>query len=312
MYSMPSETLTRGFVVMSIIKQRAFQLTVFFLFLILAAPLSATESWRNVLRLQADVRGGARRLTPLNLAVDPERQRYYVVDARAGKIISFDNTGKELARFDAAGQLLQPIAMVRDRKGRLWISDRATNQIFHVNLQTRKVDRFLVKHRQLKLVVPDRLALDRNDHLYMIDVASGRILKYDADFTLLAEFLPPSGSRGFFDLKIRGGKLYALDAISKSVSQFSLDGKIIKTVDLPERIVLPSALEVDAAENLYILDRHGREVVVCDKVGRLRYSFFSPGLIPGRLSHGSALLFDWQGNLCVADERNGRVEIVGR
>jgi hypothetical protein len=52
--------------------------------------------------------------------------------------------------------------------------------------------------------------------------------------------------------------------------------------------------------------------VVCDKVGRLRYSFFSPGLIPGRLSHGSALLFDWQGNLCVADERNGRVEIVGR
>lgn len=297
---------------MFIVRRQIFQLTVLLLLLTMASPLAAAESWRNVLRLQADVRGGARRLTPLNLAVDSERQRYYVVDARAGKIISFDNTGKELARFDAAGQLLQPIAMVRDSKGRLWISDRATNHIFHVNLQTRKVDRFLVKHRRLKLVVPDRLALDREDNLYMIDVASGRILKYNADFTLLAEFMPPAGARGFLDLKIKGNKLYALDAIGRSVSQFSLDGKIIKSVKLPERIALAVALEVDAAENLYILDRHKGEVDVCDRNGRLRYSFFSPGLIPGRLSHGSALLFDWQGNLCVADERNGRVEIVGR
>ena len=297
---------------MSIVKRQLVPLIVLLLLLTSAFPLAAAQSWRNVLRLQADVRGGARRLTPLNLAVDPGRQRYYVVDARAGKIISFDNAGKELARFDAAGQLLQPIAMVRDSSGRLWISDRATNQIFHVNLKTRKVERFLVKHRQLKKIVPDRLALDREDNLYMIDVASGRILKYDTDFTLLAEFIAPSGSRGFFDLKIKGNKLYALDAISRSVSQFSLDGKISKSVKLPERIILPSALEVDAAGNLYILDRHKGEVDVCDREGRLRYSFFSPGLIPGRLSLGSALLFDWQGNLCVADERNGRVEIVGR
>jgi DNA-binding beta-propeller fold protein YncE len=309
---MSSKTLKREFVVMSILKRLTLVLVFALLVTFFGSPLFAAESWRNVLRLQADVRGGAERLNPFSLAVDPVRHRYYVVDAKAGKIISFDDTGKELARFAAAGQLQHPVALVRDTKGKLWVSDRGANQIFHIDLQTRKIDRFLVKHRELKLVVPGHLALDQDDNLYMTDVASGRILKYDTDFTLLAEFMPPSGGRGFFDLKIKGDKLFALDAIARTVSAFNLKGEILRTVKLPEHLILPVALEVDAVENIYILDRHGREVVVCDKQGRQRYSFFSAGLQPGHLSHGSALLFDWRGNLCVADERNGRVEIVGR
>ncbi len=297
---------------MSILKRLTMVLGFVLCANLVATPLLASESWRNVIRLEADVRGGAERLNPFNLAIDPVRQRYYVIDAKAGKIISFDSAGKELARFDAAGQLQHPVALVRDKKGNLWVSDRGTNQIFHINLQTQKIDRFLVKHRKFNFVVPGHLALDKDDNLYMTDVASGRILKYDADFTLLAEFKLPPGGRGFFDLKIKGDKLFALDAIARTVSSFTLDGAILKTVKLPEHLILPVAIEVDAVENLYILDRHGREVVVCDRQGRQRYSFFSAGLLPGHLSHGSALLFDWQGNLCVADERNGRVEIVGR
>lgn len=275
-------------------------------------PLLAADSWRNVLRLQADVSAGAERINPFNLAIDSERQRYYVVDAKNGQIISFDNLGKELSRFDANGQIKQPVAMVRDKKGRLWLSDRYANQIFRINLKSKNIDRFVVKHQKLDLVVPDRLAIDHDDNLYMIDVASGRILKYDADFTLLAEFMPPAGGRGFSDLKIKNGKLIALDSIVKAVSLFTLKGELLQTVKLPNELILPVALAVDESKNLYVLDRHARKVVVCDKHGRLRYSFFSPGLMPGRLSHGSALLFDWSGNLCVADERNGRVEIVGR
>jgi len=297
---------------MFLLKRLTLVLGLIFLTSSVAAPLSASEAWHNVLRLEADVRGGAERLNPFGLAIDPVRQRYYVIDAKAGKIISFDSAGKELARFGAAGQLQHPVALVRDKQGNLWVSDRGANQILHINLQTQKIDHFLVQHRKLKLVVPGHLALDKDDNLYVTDIASGRILKYDADFTLLAEFLPPPGGRGFFDLKIKGDKLFALDAIARMVSSFALDGALLGTVKLPEHLILPVALEIDAVENLYILDRHGREVVVCDRQGRQRYSFFSAGLQPGHLSHGSALLFDWRGNLCVADERNGRVEIVGR
>ena len=282
------------------------------LLVLVAGAAQATDSWRSQLRLVAPAGVPESRLHPYNLALDSERERYYVVDAKAGKIVSFDAAGKELARFDALGQLKQPVAMVRDRQGALWVSDRGTNQILHIDLQTKQVDRFLVKHRDIPLVVPDRLALDRNDNLYMIDISSGRILKYDSDFTLLAEFAVPEGGHGFVDLKIKKEKLWALDGGARTVSSFALDGRWIKTLTLPERLKLPVALEIDAAESLYILDRHGREVVVCDKYGRLRYTLFARGVLPGRLSYGSALLFDWRGNLCVADERNGRVEIMGR
>lgn len=277
-----------------------------------AVASEAADSWRSQLRLQAPVGAPEKRLHPYNLAIDFERHRYYVVDAKVGRIVSFDESGKELARFDAAGQLKQPVAMVRDRQGALWISDRKANQIFRINLQTKKVDRFVVKHRNILLVVPDRLALDSQDNLYLIDISSGRILKYDTDFTLLAEFAVAKGGHAFVDLKIKKEKLWALDGGARTVSSFALDGRRLQTVTLPQRLKLPVALEIDDSETLYILDRHGREVVVCDKHGRLRYSFFARGLLPGRLSYGSALLFDWRGNLCVADERNGRVEIMGR
>ncbi len=287
-------------------------LFLFALFLVFAAPVPAADSWRSQLRLQGPAGDFAKRLHPYNLAIDPERQRYYVVDAKAGKIVSFDEAGKELARFDAAGQLKQPVAMVRDQKGLLWVSDRQANQIFKINLQSKQVDRFLVKHRDIAMVVPDRLALDSQDNLYLIDISSGHILKYDKDFILLADFAVPEGGHGFVDLKISKDKLWALDGGARTVSCFALDGKWLQTVKLPERLKLPVALEIDAALNFYILDRHGREVVVCDKHGRLRYSFLARGLLPGRLYYGSALLFDWRGNLCVADEKNGRVEIMGR
>ena len=52
--------------------------------------------------------------------------------------------------------------------------------------------------------------------------------------------------------------------------------------------------------------------MVCDRHGRLRYRFFTRGRYPGHLRYPADLLFDWEGRLCVADEGNGRVEIMSR
>ena len=68
-----------------------------FLALFATAALAA-DSWRSQLRLQGPAGDLEKRLHPYSLAIDSERQRYYVVDAKAGKLVSFDEAGKDVRR----------------------------------------------------------------------------------------------------------------------------------------------------------------------------------------------------------------------
>ena len=291
------------------------------LFVLLLAGLSlsftppAAEArggpWQATLRLESKAED--LRMHPFSLALDRQRRRYYVVDAAAGMIISFAADGKETGRFNANGALQKPVAMVRDKGDNLWVSDRQANQLLHISLKDKRVERFQVRHRDGHLVVPDRLLLDREGHIYLLDLNGGRILKYDLKLNLLAEFKGAANDYGFVDLRLKDGELWALDGISRKITVFSTSGRKLREISLAAAgLSFPVALEVGSSGNLYILDRHAQQVVVCDRNGQLRYRFFTSGRSPGHLRYGSDLLFDWNGNLCIADEGNGRVEVLSR
>lgn len=267
--------------------------------------------WQSVFRLESKAEN--LRMHPFSLALDRQRRRYYVVDAAAGMIISFSAEGKEADRFDANGALQKPVAMARDEKGNLWVSDRQANQLLYISLKDKRVERFQVRHRDGHLVVPDKLVLDHKDHIYLLDLNGGRILKYDRQLNLLAEFKTAAGDYGFVDFRLKDGELWALDGVARKIIVFSTNGRKLREISLAAAgLSFPVALEIGSSGNIYILDRHAQQVVVCDRNGQLRYRFFTPGRNPGHLRYGSDLLFDWDGNLCIADEGNGRVEVLSR
>lgn len=267
--------------------------------------------WQTVLRLENKTEDLSMR--PFSLALDRQRQRYYVVDAAAGMIISFGADGKEAGRFNANGALQKPIAMARDEGGNLWVSDRQANQLFYISLKDKRVERFQVRHQDGHLVVPDRLTLDSEGKIYLLDLNGGRILKYDRQLNLLAEFKSETNDYGFVDLRLKDGELWALDSIARKITVFSTSSRKLREISLiAAGLSFPVAFEVGESGNLYILDRHAQQVVVCDRNGQLRYRFFTAGMNPGQLRYGSDLLFDWNGNLCIADEGNGRVEVLSR
>ena len=267
--------------------------------------------WQPVFRLESKAED--QRMRPFSLALDRQRRRYYVVDAAAGMIISFAADGKEIGRFNANGALQKPVAMARDERDNLWVSDRQANQLLYISLKDKRVERFQVRHRDGHLVVPDKLVLDREGHIYLLDLNGGHILKYDRQLNLLAEFKGATNDYGFIDLRLKDGELWALDGIARKITVFSTSGRKLREISLAAAgLSFAVALEVGSNGNLYILDRHAQQVVVCDRNGQLRYRFFTPGRSPGHLRYGSDLLFDWDGNLCIADEGNGRVEVLSR
>jgi len=291
---------------------RLFLLTAVFVLLGMELPFPARAAgpWKSALRIESPEKDF--HLTPLRLALDRQRQRLYVVDAVAGMILAYDRDGAEKARFNAGGELKEPVAMVRDLKGGIWVSDRASNQLFHIGLKSRRIERFKVRHRDGRLVVPDRLGLDADRNLLLLDRNGGRLLKYDAHLNLLAEFKAPE-PHIFTDFRLQKQEVWALDPIRQSFVIFSASGRYLRRLELKKLgLEFPYAFAFGPENNIYLLDRHAGRVVVCDHSARLRYRFFTPGRYPGHLRYPADLIFDWQGRLCVADEGNGRIEIMSR
>lgn len=275
-------------------------------------PVAAAGSgpWQPALRIES--REKDFHLTPFRLAQDRQRQRLYVVDPRAGMIFAYDNEGKEVGSFNADGALEEPVAMARGRNNTIWVSERASNQLFHISLKSKQVERYQVRHRDGHLVVADRLMLDHENHIYILDRNGGRILKYDLELNLNGEFRD-NDRTGFCDFRLSNNELWALNPIRQRLVVFSPSGRRLREISLDKlNLRFPVAFALSPAGNLYILDRPAGRIVVCDRDGRLRYRFFTPGRYPGHLRYPADLLFDWQGRLCIADEGNGRVEILSR
>ena len=248
---------------------------------------------------------------PVSLAIDAQAKRYYVVDAGSGQLVSFDQDGKFLAAFNAGGQLIHPVAMVKSSTGSLWVVDRSSNELYYINPRQKELQRFSPVYPDGTAVFMSRLAVDDNDRLYVLDRFKGQVLRLDDNLKIEQSYSGDKDNLTFTDFRIRAGKLWALDTLSRSIASFDLSGQRDKIIKV-EGLQFPTAFEVDSIGQFYLLDRHAGTVVVYGQAGRKKFAFLGKGKRAGQLWNGSDLLFDWDNRLCVVDEGSGRVEILTR
>jgi len=245
------------------------------------------------------------------LALDEQKQRYYLVDMQTGQLVSFDRDGKFLAAFNAGGALKTPVSMARSQNGALWVVDRGDNKLLYINPRQQKVQRFTVTYPDGSEAFPSKVVVDYKNRLFLLDQRQGAILQLDDNLKVVRQYRGDDGYQGFVDFKLKGEQLWALDGLSATVTRFSMSGDHISSVRL-SGLEFPVSLEVDAAEQLYLLDRHAGEIVVFSPAGDLRMRFLGKGKRQGQLWFGRELVFDWEERLCVVNEGNGRVDILTR
>ena len=120
------------------------------------SALAAGASWAPLLMLpQPD--SGVLMEQPIAVAMDTESQRYYVVDAAKGQLVSFASDGGFLAAFNAGGQLKNPVAMVKSASGSLWVIERSSNELFYINPKQKKLKRFPLTYADGERLFPARL-----------------------------------------------------------------------------------------------------------------------------------------------------------
>jgi len=270
----------------------------------------AAGSWNFDRQLPA-VDAGVKVGLVASMYVDVGKQRYYLVDAQGGQLISFDKDGKFLAAFNAGGELKTPISMARTNKGVLWVVDRADNRLLQVNPRLQKVERFKVLYPDGGRVQLGKISIDDENRIFVLDQRAGAVLMLDDNLAVKRQYKGQGDFNGFVDYKVKGNVLWALDGQSAQVYLFAIDGDSSSVVKL-EGLEFPVSLEVDSTGLLYILDRHAGTVAVFGKQGGLRFEFMGKGKRNGQLWFAEELIFDWDEKLCVVDEGNGRVEILTR
>ena len=244
---------------------------------------------------------------PTALHIDPDEERYYVVDSGNNRLLSYNRIGEFLSGFTGGNQLQGPFDMVRE-KGILWVVEKGRNSITKIDLQKKKIIPKQLKYKNAPIYA-DRL--EKADNLFfLLDKGSGSIFALNDELEILKRFACDKCSNGFVDFKIQNNEIFALEQKDKAVHVFSIAGDLQRKVQLDKsNLDFPRALAVDESGFIYILDRHLGEIIVFSSEGEFKYSFLSAGQARGQLYYPIEIRFDPWGRLCVVEEGNGRVQI---
>lgn len=248
----------------------------------------------------------------LALTVDAERQRYYMVDISHGQLVSFDQQGQFLTALNPGNRLQKPVSLALVPGGKLWVVERSTNQLVYVRLQEQQVRSFDLAYPDGLPIFPDKVEVDRQNRVFVLDRSRGAVVRLDDNLKVRQTYVGDNNFQGFNDFRLTTDGLWALDSLSRSLTFFADDGKLVRQVKLTGKLEFPVAFEVDATGQFYLLDRHAGKVVVFNSQGGFSYEFLLKGKHQGQLWYPSGLLLDWDGRLCVVNEGNGRIDIYSR
>ena len=263
--------------------------------------------WKMSLRVEQT---GDSMYMPSAVAFDKKNERYYAVDTGRNRLVSFDRDGKLLSAFTADERLQAPFDMVRLDNGKLWVVEKGRNSLTLIDVAARKVETHTLRDGK-KLVFPDRLAANAGK-LYVLDRASGQILRLDGDLNIEQRYGCPECSAGMFDFVIVNNSIVALEPRDKKVYRFNNDGTIVDVISLGEEVAFPISVAVGQYGFIYVLDRKQNSVLVYSENGQFLYRFLSQGQSVSNVFFPRELRFDPWGQLCVVDEGNGRIEIFSR
>lgn len=279
---------------------------VMFLFGLIVTADASAAAWNVELSLKRDTIEDAM-IMPSALFIDEGREQYYVVDSGKNRLLSFNRQGALLNVFTAGGTLQVPFDMVRTADGMIWVVEKGRNSLTAIDLQGKKTTPHTLRAKG-EPVYPHRMETD-GQRLFVQDKASGDIIVYDRNLNEQQRFVCTECSQGFFDFKVEGDAIWALDRIGKTVYVLGMSGNVEKTFKLGDALTYPVSLALGPGGFLFVLDRHTRDVAVFDPNGEFKYRFLQPGIATGQLYYPAEIRFDpWDG-MCITDEGNARVEV---
>ena len=196
---------------------------------------------------------------PTGLALDPQRQRLYVVDTGAHRIVVFQQTGEAAPpkkRFRWFGRKQVRVGMPQWEKIR---------EIGHRGTAPGEFN------------FPTQIALDSEGRLYVTDSLNFRIQILNPEGKVLHFFGRPGNVLGTFS-KPKGiavdpeGHIYVVDSLYDTIQIFDRKGNLLMHFGShgagPGGFWLPIGIYIDANQYIYVADTYNQRVQVFRYLGK--------------------------------------------
>jgi DNA-binding beta-propeller fold protein YncE len=285
---------------------------------VLAATVGASSAWGSKKSAQPTVEEapellleGGRKLSfersfSLEREVKPKRSFWTrVVDTIAGE--------------PDFHYLVTPYSVVTDSRGRIIVSDPGARGV-HVFDFTQEKYKFLSRKETEKnpLIMPQCVAVDGQDNIYVTDSESGKIFVWDAGGKFQRAIGSLKGGEGYFKrptgiaVDAAAQHIYVTDTLRNKIYMMDMQGSVLKTIGKPGtgdgEFHYPTELRLRGAE-LVVVDAMNFRVQVLDKSGTFKYAIGKPGDGTGFMFRPKGIGFDSEDHLYVVDGYWGVVQV---
>jgi len=219
--------------------------------------------------------------TPTAIVIEKGPENLLVVDQKNNRIQKFDKTGKLLKVFgqlgSSKGDFNTPTDLTLDKNGNIYVADSGNNRIQKFDPSGKFLvewGRFARKGRGAELTNPVSLAYSEEGfgYIYVLNAPECRVLKYELDGTLSAEWPMHRKGEGALcgpsRIRIESRKytVYIADTENDRVILFDKEGEPLGSLaEGKVRFRKPSGVFVDVS--------FGEDVVVADTGNHLIQKF---------------------------------------
>ncbi len=284
--------------------------------LLLPAVLPAAEGvkFRHVASVYADAKGLPLR-DPQGVECGGKAHALLVADTGNGRVVRYDyldgavKGGTEIKVPEATA----PLRAQADSKGVVYILDGKKRRIALVSPEGR-----FMKYLDPEglpapgAFVPKSFRIDPDDNIYLLDILSERVVVLDPAGKHVRQIPFPEKYGFISDLAVdRSGTVLLVDSVGAGVYAAAKDAKSFSPVakDMKEYMNFPTSIATDARGRIFLGDRNGAGVVILGRDGSFVGRQLSRGWKDGLLQYPADVCVAEDGDVFVADQGNGRIQV---
>src|SRR3989338_7187384 len=254
---------------------------------------------------------------PSAVFFDELKKRLYVADTGNNRLVSFDHEFNFISEFDAGGKLKYPTSIVKNSKEQFFVvGGTARDELFLIDIPKKIFKPMKIKNITAREnpFLPDNLAIDKDDNLYITDRGNGRILVVDSNGRFLKEIAVENKFVDLTDVQIdTEGNIYSLSTLEGKVYIFNnKEGSVSsfgKRGSRANEFEFPVSIAISPNRFVYVLDKHKGNVLVFKKDGNFQFNMLKKGWGNGEIYEPSYIYIDKGNKIYIVDRGNNRIQI---